>query len=164
MSNDPENKYDPRGGQLESSPVGLPVWALQWTGGPSSNFLRNMLMFECGVNVFKALLNEIGPIRTVDAIKPLNKAVGRRLPGLAHKRFGIHGNDVEAVVMPYYWFHCGTSNGNLKPLEIRDGMAVVELNACPVSALNAPPEICVAMSHTISEAMCEVVNPEYEFI
>jgi predicted hydrocarbon binding protein len=49
-------------------------------------------------------------------------------------------------------------------MEIRDGKAIVELYACPVTIINAPPEICIAMSHYISEGLCQAVNPEYEFI
>lgn len=121
---------------------------------------------ECQVNMFRSLMDEVGPNRALEAIRPFNIFVGKFIAGAAKQRFGPQGIDVEAVAMPYYWAHCGTSQGHAKPMEIREGKAIVELYACPFSssAVGGPPEICVAVSHYIGEGMCEAINPAFEFV
>jgi predicted ArsR family transcriptional regulator len=149
----------------QAPPPEIPEWMkVVWKWDDSIGHLRVFVFFDCAVNAFKALLGEAGPNKTLEAIKPINKIVGNSMPDGTKQRFGPQGNDAEAVALPYYWFHCGTSNGNIKPMEIRDGMAIVEVGSCPCPQFNAPPELCVAISHYISEGLSEAVNPEYEFI
>jgi hypothetical protein len=126
--------------------------------------IHNMAIFECAVNVLRVLLDEVGPNRTLAAIKPYSNYNGKFTVGLAQQRFGPQGSEVESVAMPFYWLHCGTSNGHCKPLEIRDGKAIVELNACPSKFFKAPPEICVALSHYVAEGIAEAANPAYEYV
>jgi len=121
-------------------------------------------VFECGVNVFRSLLSEVGANKTLDASKTYTKVWGIQFASMAKQRFGLEGKGVEDVALPYYWAHCATSFGHIKPMEIRDGKAIVELYACPVTFINAPPEICIAMSHNLAEGLCHAINPEYEFI
>jgi hypothetical protein len=123
-----------------------------------------LALFECEVNMLRALMDEVGPNRALEAIRPWNIFAGKVIAGMAKQRFGLQGDDVEAVATPYYWAHCGTSNGHIKPMEIREGKAVVELYACGSSIFDAPPEMCVAVSHYIAEGMCGAVNPAYEFV
>jgi predicted hydrocarbon binding protein len=121
-------------------------------------------LFECEVNMLRALMEEVGPNRALEAIRPFNIFVGKYIAGMAKQRFGLKGDDVEAVAMPYFWAHCGTSNGHIKPMEIREGKAIVELYACGSEIFHAPPEMCVAISHYIAEGICEAINPNYEFV
>ncbi|MDD1756851.1 MAG: hypothetical protein LUQ39_08475 [Methanomassiliicoccales archaeon] len=149
----------------QAPPPEIPEWLkVVWVWDDSIGQLRVNILFDCAVNAFRALLEEVGPNKTLEAIKPINKIIGMSLFEGAKQRFGLQGNDAEVVIMPYYWCHCGTSGGDIKPMEIRDGMAVVEVGSCPVPQFNAPPEICVAMSHFISEGVSEAANPEYEYI
>lgn len=124
----------------------------------------HIVLFECAMNVFKALLEETGTNRTLEAIRPLNKYAGGILASQAKGRFDLKRIDAEAVAMPYYWCHTGTSGGYIKPMEIRDGKAIVELNFCPTLVINARPEACIAISHYAAEGICEAVNPDYEYI
>ena len=126
--------------------------------------VHNMTIFECSVNTFKALMEEAGPNKALETIKPYIKMGGKWYVDLAFQRFGPQKSDVEAVAMPYYWCHCGTSNGHIKPMEIREGKAIIELNACPTMVTGGPPEICVAMSHYLSEGISEAANPAYEYV
>lgn len=126
--------------------------------------VHNITIFECAVNMFRALMDDVGPNRALEAIRPYNNFGGKFVAGMAEQRFGLQGNDAEAVAMPYYWFHCGASYGHCKPMEIREGKAIVEVNACPTTVVYAPPEICVAISHYIAEGICEAINPAYEFV
>jgi predicted hydrocarbon binding protein len=134
---------------------------------PDSTFeypIERYYIFECASKVFQSLLSEVGANRTLEAAKGYSKVWGMQLASMAKQRFGLKGSELEDVALPYYWVHYGTSFGHIKPMEIRDGKAIVELYACPVTIINAPPEICIAMSHYISEGLCQAVNPEYEFI
>ena len=149
----------------QTPPPEIPDWMkVVWKWDDSIGQLRIFILFDCAVNSFKALLEEAGPNKTLEAIKPFNKNIGNTMQNGVKQRFGPQGNDAEAVALPYYWFHYGTSNGNIKPMEIRDGMAIVEVGSCPCPQFNAPPELCVAISHYISEGLSEAVNPEYEFV
>ncbi len=121
-------------------------------------------VFEQAVNVFRSVLSEVGASRTLEASKVYTKIWGMQTATMARERFGLTGNGLEDVTLPYYWAHCASSFGHIKPLEIRDGKAVVELYACPVTLVDAPPEICVAVSHNLAEGLCQAINPEYEFI
>ncbi|MGD1060821.1 MAG: hypothetical protein ABR879_05130 [Methanomassiliicoccales archaeon] len=126
--------------------------------------VHNLTIFECSVNVFRASMKEVGPVKALAAVKPYMNFAGKWYAGAATQRFGKQGNDVEAVAMPYYWVHYGTSCGHCKPMEIRDGKAIIELYACPTTVVGAPPEICIAMSHYLAEGLCEAINPAYEFV
>jgi hypothetical protein len=149
----------------DQAPPEIPEWMkVVWKWDDLIGPLRVYILFDCAVNSFKSLLGEVGPNKTLETIKPINKLIGGSMPDAAKQRFGPQGNDAEAVAMPYYWFHCGTSNGNIKPMEIRNGMAMVEVGSCPCPQFNAPPELCVAISHYLSDGLSEAVNPEFEFI
>ena len=86
------------------------------------------------------------------------------IAGMVRQKMGIQGNDVVSVAMPYYVAHYGTSRGNIKPMEVRDGKAIVELYACPGVPAGGPAEMCIAVSHYLAMGMCEAVNPDYEFV
>jgi len=60
--------------------------------------------------------------------------------------------------------HSCTSMGHIKPLEIYEGGAIAELFACPNPGMKAPPEMCIAMSHVMSNGFCKAINPDYEAI
>ncbi len=134
-----------------------------WGHNLTTAQLRNFLLFECASNVFRALLEEAGPVHTLEVIKPLGHLYGHNIANVMKDRFGVQGTDVEAVSLPYYYGWCGSSNGNIKPLEIRAGKAVAEVYSCPTVAAGSPPELC-AMSHFNSEGVCQAINPEYEYI
>lgn len=146
---DRENAQDFTG-QASDSAFDYPIWTYY--------------VFEQAVNVFRSLLSEVGANKTIEASKIYTKTLGIQTASLAKERFGLEGNGVEEVTLPYYWLHYATSFGHIRPLEIRDGKAIVELYSCPVTIVNAPPEICVALSHNLAEGLCQAVNPEYEFI
>lgn len=120
--------------------------------------------YDCAINVFRAMLNEVGLIRTIDANKHYNEAWGRAVIGMVKERFGEQQNDLESLAMTGYYVHSCTSMGHIKPLEIYEGGAICELFACPNPGLNAPPEMCVAMSHVMTNGYCQMINPDYEFI
>jgi hypothetical protein len=126
--------------------------------------IHNATLGDCEVNMLKALMDEVGPNQALEAIKPFNIFGGKIIAGMLIQQFGLQGNDVEAVATPYYRAHCGTSQGHIKPMEIRDGQAIVELYACPGTTVGAPPEMCVAVSHYLGEGICEAINPSYEFV
>ena len=159
-----DENHNGRGEMPIEIPEVLQTWADVYGYDASTTQLRSLIVAECASNMFKALMGEVGPNRTIDAIRPLNNIIGRVLVNMAKQRFGELGTGVEAVTMPYYWLHCGSSHGRINPMEIREGKAIVELFACPFAAVNAPPEACVAMSHAISEGLCEASDPSYEYI
>ena len=88
------------------------------------------MLSEFLTDTFRALLDEVGPLRTLETIRPIHLVAGKALAGTENV-FGPRENDLERIVLSYYIWHCGTSMGNLKPVEIRDGKAVVEVYACP---------------------------------
>lgn len=135
---------------------------------PDLNFeypIVGVCVFECAVNVFRSLLDEVGANKALEATRGYTKVWGINGANQAKQRFGLKGTELEDLALSYYWVHCGTSYGHIKPLEIREGGAVVEIYACPTKQIpNAPPEVCVALSHYIGEGMCQALNPEYEFV
>jgi hypothetical protein len=139
-----------------------------WGWDASSAKLRNMILTECAVNVFRALREEIGPSRTLEAIKTFNVALGAAnasiLKDYIKERFGSPYNQAMEVAMPMYWWHCAVSEGHCTPMEIRGGKAVVEVYSCPIALVNPPPEVCIAICHYYSEGVCEYVNPEFEYV
>ena len=121
--------------------------------------------FELAVNILRSLMSEVGTNRALEAIRGYSKVWGINAANMAKQRFGLKGSELEDVALPYYLYHCASSFGHIKPLEIRDGKAVVELYACPAMQIpNCPPEICIALSHYIAEGICEATNPDYEII
>jgi hypothetical protein len=132
--------------------------------GCSPDYLRVMIGFECAANVLRAFIDAVGSDRALQAIRPYSNNTGKGVADWTKKRLGLIGNDAETIAMTYYFSHCCTSLGKIKPLEIREGGAVVELFYCPAKEINAPPEACIAYSHYIAEGICEVINPEYEFV
>jgi hypothetical protein len=139
------------------------VAKIEWMEGIYSD-LHNKILAECQVNVLKALINEVGAQQALEVLKPANIFAGKVIAGMVRQKLGIQGNDVVSVAMPYYVAHYGTSRGQIKPMEIRDGKAIVELYACPGVPAGAPAEMCIEVSHYIAMGMCEAVNPEYEFV
>jgi hypothetical protein len=130
---------------------------------PASAKFRNVFIFECASNMFKGILNEIGPANALNAIKPFGHIYGQNIANMSRRSGLAQGDDVIAVAMPYYFGVYCTSDGDIKPMEIRDGKAVVELYACPTTLAGSPPEFC-AMSHFNTEGVCQVVNPDYEYV
>ncbi len=123
-----------------------------------------MWPYDCAINAFRAILNEVGLNRTIEATKHYNEAWGRAVVGMVKERFGPQANDLETLAMTGYYAHSCTSMGHIKPLEIWEGGAIAELFACPNPGMNAPPEMCIAMSHVMSGSFCKFVNPSYEVI
>jgi predicted hydrocarbon binding protein len=131
--------------------------------GASFEYPLPIFVYECAVNVFRAMLEEVGLNRVIEASKRYNEAWGRAVVGMVKERFGQQPSDLETIAMTEYYVHCCTSIGHMKPLEIREGGAITELYACPNPGMRAPPEMCIAMSHVMAEAYCQAVNPHYEF-
>jgi len=148
---DKETTYDLTGKTPDSS-IEFPIPLLRY------------YVFECATNVFRSLLGEVGANQIFEASKEYSKVWGINMANMARQRFGLKGSELEDLALSYYWVHYGTSFGHIKPLEIRDGGAIVELYVCPVTVINAPPEICIAMSHNIAQGLCHAMNPEYEFV
>jgi putative sterol carrier protein/predicted hydrocarbon binding protein len=134
------------------------------SGDHLSAELRNTTLYEISANVFTALLQECGPTKTLEAVRPVSTAAGRGRTDIINSMGESLGKDAEAVAYPYQLIHTFNSNGKIKPMEIRNGTAIVEFYECPVAAARAPQEICVAMSHYFAEGICQGINPEYEYI
>jgi predicted hydrocarbon binding protein len=130
----------------------------------TTTYLRCITLLECAVNVFQVLLNELGLNRTLEAIRPYSNFFGLALADSAREKFGLEGSDIEAVAMPYFWAHCATSNGNCRPMEIREGRAIHVVYSCPAADIGAPAEMCVPMAHFVADGLCEAINPDYEYI
>jgi hypothetical protein len=124
--------------------------------------LRERIIAEGTTGMFQALIASCGADRTLQAIKPYSMHGGLACASNARRRLGFKGNDLEAVAMPMYWAHAAISRGAQKEMEIREGGAVEEMYYCAL--MHAPPEICVAISHFVTEGMCEAVNPAFEYI
>jgi predicted hydrocarbon binding protein len=131
---------------------------------PEYDPLRGMWIYECAINSFRAILNEVGLNRTIEATRHYNEAWGRAVVGMVRERLGQQSSDLETIATSGHYVHTCTSFGHIKPLEIREGGAVVELFACPNPGLNAPPEMCIAMSHVMAGSYCKFVNPDYEVV
>jgi predicted hydrocarbon binding protein len=116
------------------------------------------------LNMLRALIKEIGLDPALNAVRPYSSWWGANLGKLGAQRFNLKYDSSEEVAMPYYWIHCASSSGDLKPMVIGDGAAYVEVNFCPVQQLKGLPETCITMSHMISEGLCNTVNPDYEYI
>jgi len=151
------------GDQDNVPPNALQIFMNMWGYDPETTRFRSLLLFECASNVFRGLLEDIGPAGTLTAIKPYGNIYGRNIGNMAKEMGMSPGNDVISVAMPYYSGVYATSEGKIKPMEIRDGKAVVELYACPTKEVGSPPELC-AMSHFNAEGICQVINPDYEYI
>lgn len=123
-----------------------------------------MWPYDCAINAFRAILNEVGLNRAIEATRHYNEAWGRAVVGMVKERFGPQASDLETLALTGYYAHSCTSMGHIKPLEIREGGAITELFACPNPGMNAPPEMCIAMSHVFAESFCKFVNPSYEVI
>jgi predicted hydrocarbon binding protein len=123
-----------------------------------------MWVYDCTINSFRAILNEVGLNRTIEATRHYNEAWGRAVVGMVRERFGQQANDLESLAMTGYYVHSCTSMGHIKPLEIYEGGAIAELFACPNPGMRAPPEMCIAMSHIMANSFCQCINPNYEVI
>jgi hypothetical protein len=154
----------PRGDNITTDKVSFfKEFVDRWGYDPGTARFRNLFIFECASNIFSVLIDEFGPAGTLAAIKPYGNLYGRNIGNIA-KEMGLSpGNDVVSVALPYYSGVYATSEGNIKPMEIRDGKAVIELYSCPTKEVGSPPEIC-AMSHFNAEGICQVINPDYEYV
>lgn len=132
--------------------------------GASYQYPGPIFIWELTINAFRAILQEVGLNRVIESIKPYNEAWGRAVVGIVKERFGPPASNLDLVALSAYYAHYCTSNGHIKPLEIREGGAIAELYACPSPGMNAPPEICLAMTHIMGESMCKAVDPRYSFI
>jgi len=122
-------------------------------------------VFECAANVFRFLIEDVGENRALEAVKKYTKVWGINTANMVKQKYGLKGNEIEDIALAYYYLHFGTSWGHIKPLEIRDGNAVVEIYACPTKQVkNCPPEVCIALSHYIADGICLATNPDYEFV
>jgi hypothetical protein len=125
-------------------------------------YLRERIIAEGTIGMFRALVASCGIDRALRAIKPYSMNGGMACASNARQRLGFRGNGLEAVAMPMYWAHAAISRGHQKEMEIREGGAVEEMTYCALR--NAPPEICVAISHYVTEGMCQGINPEFEYV
>ncbi len=80
----------------------------------------------------------------------------------ARKRLDLQGNDAEHVAIPLCWADSGLTMSGEMTLEIFERGAIGQSSGCVMK--NGPPELCVAISGGVCEGICEVCNPDYEFI
>ncbi len=130
--------------------------------------LRNTILAECAVSMFRVLWREVGLSRALEVTKPLNMVNGRKLASdgrdYVRVRSGLQYDQAMEVAMPLFWLHCGTSDGRCSPLKVGEGMAVGEVYSCPFALVDAPPEACMAISHPVSDGITEGTNPEFEYV
>jgi hypothetical protein len=123
--------------------------------------LSDVVTSRLAIAAFRALLATSGPERTLRALTPYTKHCGMAIACNARKRLGIQGHGLEEVALPLYWMDTGIAGRDISALEIHEDGAVMEVRDCPLK--DAPPELCVALSHRMGEGICEVVNPDYEY-
>ena len=107
-------------------------------------------MDECLFDVFRVLINDVGPFEAIEAIKPISLSRVRNLAEYGKRIVGIQRSDLETLAFTYYVWIYVSSTGNLQLIQIRDGKAIVEVNDCSVTILDGALERCIAMSHLIS--------------
>jgi hypothetical protein len=121
--------------------------------------IREMILSQ-GVNAcFRALLESSGANGAVSAVKPYSKHSGMAIACNARERLGFIGNGIEEVALPFFWIAYALSNRNAT-LDIFENGAIVRLYDCPFK--NGPPELCIALSHSMADGICENINPRFE--
>jgi predicted ArsR family transcriptional regulator len=134
-----------------------------WGYDPETAHYRVLFVFRSASDVLRGLLDDVGPAETLEAIRPFGNIYGRNIADIARQMGTAPGDDLVSVTMPYYFGVYCSSGGDIKPMEIRDGKAVVELFACPTMEVQSPTEVC-AMSHFNAEGVCQAINPDYEYV
>ncbi|HTY47459.1 MAG TPA: SHOCT domain-containing protein [Methanomassiliicoccales archaeon] len=111
---------------------------------------------------FKEMMATVGVSATLQAVKSPMKQSGMAFSRNLNARFGVDEKGVEGIAFPLAAANHYPIGGFTKPIEIFEHGAVVEYLTCPWS--DGPPELCVAISHFLSEGVCERVDPGYEVI
>jgi hypothetical protein len=123
--------------------------------------LSDVFISRMAIAAFRAFLAESGPERALRALQPYAKHCGMAIACNSRKRLGTQGHGLEEVALPLYWMDTGIAGRNISALEIHEDGAVMKVSDCPMK--DAPPELCVALSHRMGEGICEVVNPDFEY-
>lgn len=119
---------------------------------------------SCTKETFEALIQIVGLEEALRAIRPHSRHAGMAIARNGTNRFGLDGKGMRDVAMPFFWLQAALSCGHYKTMEVREGGVIVEIYSCPLAQLHARPEICVAISHYIMEAICETMNNELECV
>jgi hypothetical protein len=112
------------------------------------------------ISSFSLLVDEIGETEALIAIKPLMRHDADYVYHEVKKNFGIEGNGPDALLASYIFGSMGVSNDLSGELMERGAVGITR--NCVLK--EAPLSLCFAISHFISEGMCDVANPDYECI
>jgi predicted hydrocarbon binding protein len=112
--------------------------------------------------VFDVFIQEAGPQKTLSAIRPHIKHCGLASAQNALKYLGKRGSELETLTVPCEFIFGTIFGDDCFPIIMKETCAVGEMRNCPMSS--SRPEICIAISHYVSEGWCEAINPDYEFM
>jgi len=124
--------------------------------------LGEMFLWNWLAMIFDVFIQEMGPQKTLSAIRPHIKHSGMAQAQNALKLLGNQGGELENLTSPWLFIYGALFGDDCLPVVIKETCAVSELRNCPVSY--SRPEICIAMSHYVSEGWCEAINPDYEIV
>jgi hypothetical protein len=123
----------------------------------SAQFLWNWVAM-----IFDVFIQEAGPERTLSAIRPHIKHSGMAQAQNALKFLGKQKSELENLTAPWMFVYGTLFGEDFLTVVLKETCAVAELRKCPISY--SRPEICIALSHYVSEGWCEAINTEYETV
>jgi len=124
--------------------------------------LGDQFLWNWAVTIFNVFIEETGPEKTLGAIRPHIKHSGMAQVQNAFKVLGKRGGELENLTAPWLFIYGALFGDDCLPVVIKETCAVSELRTCPISY--SRPEICIALSHYVSEGWCEAINPDYEIV
>jgi predicted hydrocarbon binding protein len=104
----------------------------------------------------------------LEVIKPYIIAWGRTVADFTRRTSGAVetvGN-MQLIALPMQLGWASVSMRHEKPMKIAKDVAIIEANDCFQTVLDGPlmPEICQAMCHNLAEGICQVYDPESEYV
>jgi hypothetical protein len=106
-----------------------------------------------------SLFKKSGRVEALDALKPYVKATMMGTEKETRKRFNVKGNGPEIILTFFQLAQSTVMPTDGLVGEIRENAAVEVVSKCPFG--NESTDLCLYFSHLHSEALCEVINPEY---
>ena len=122
--------------------------------------LMNEIFKDHLISSFGLLVDEIGETEALAAMKPLMRHDADYVYHEVKKNFGVKGNGPDSLLLSYLFGSMGVST-DLSGEILEKGAVGITRN-CVLK--EAPLSLCFAISHFISEGMCDVANPDYECI
>ncbi|MGA2574093.1 MAG: hypothetical protein ABSF36_07865 [Candidatus Methanomethylicaceae archaeon] len=124
--------------------------------------LASQILVELNISSFNEFLKLVGPLKLVELMRPYKIRNTMYLALELRRKMNLTGNGPEAAAMIPYICYSSFTNPTDLTLEIKEKGAVLTAQDCIWK--NASPEFCVAFSRPAMRAICDVLNPELDYV